>query len=48
VADVPTKNSWGLVRMDRTAKMQQELSKKKESHNTVMQNPRLWRSDWRK
>jgi len=47
VADVPTKNSWGLVRMDRTAKMQQEL-KKKESHNTVMQNPRLWRSDWRK
>jgi hypothetical protein len=43
VADVPAKNSWGLVRMDRTAKMQQELKKKKKKPN-----PRLWKSDWRK
>jgi len=43
VADAP-KNSWGLVRMDRTAKMQQELKKKKKKKV----NPRLWQSDWRK
>jgi len=41
VADAP-KNSWGLVRMDRTSKMYEELKKKKTK-------PRdLWRRDWNK
>tara|TARA_R100000750_G_C2287528_1_gene73615 strand:- start:371 stop:505 length:135 start_codon:yes stop_codon:yes gene_type:complete len=44
VADAP-KNSWGLVRMDRTAKMQQELKKKKKEKEI---NPRLWRRDYNK
>jgi hypothetical protein len=43
VADAP-KNSWGLVRMDRTAKMQEELKKKKKK--TKPRN--LWRRDWQK
>jgi hypothetical protein len=42
VADAP-KNSWGLVRMDRTSKMYEELKKKNKN------KPRdLWRRDWNK
>jgi hypothetical protein len=36
------KNTWGLVRMDGTSKLQWKLKEKKET------NPRFWRSDWRK
>ena len=43
VRPVQSKNTYGLVRMDRTAKMYQELQKKKETP------PRpLWRSDYAK
>jgi len=44
VADAP-KNSWGLVRMDKTAKMQQKLREKKKEKEI---NPRLWRRDYNK
>jgi|TARA_R100000750_G_C2326068_1_gene88222 hypothetical protein len=44
VADAP-KNSWGLVQMDRTAKMQEQLKKKQKKKEI---SPRLWKSDWRK
>jgi len=37
------KKSWGLVRMDRTSKLQKELQEKNKEPN-----PRLWKSDWRK
>ena len=37
------KTTWGLVRMDETSKLYQELKKKKKETN-----PRLWRTDWRK
>ena len=36
------KNTWGLVQMDETSKLQQKLKEKKKL------NPRLWRTDWRK
>jgi len=38
------KDTWGLVRMDGTSKLQWELKKKEKKKD----NPRLWRSDWRK
>ena len=41
-------NFGGLVQMDRTTKMQQELKIKKQLKNPVIKNPRLWRSDWKK
>jgi len=44
VRPVQSKNNHGLVRMDRTAKMYQELQKKEEKTP-----PRpLWRSDYAK
>jgi hypothetical protein len=45
VRPVQSKNTYGLVRMDRTAKMYQELQKKEEEKTP----PRpLWRSDYAK
>ena len=41
----PVSSKWGLVKMDRTAVMYQELQKKKEEKTT----PRpLWRRDYAK
>lgn len=45
VRPVQSKNNWGLVRMDGTAKLQWEL-KKAEEEKSMKRN--LWKSDWRK
>jgi len=42
VANTPTKKTWGLVQMDGTSKLYKMLKKKKKD------NPRLWRTDWKK
>jgi len=41
---VQSKNTYGLVRMDRTAKMYQELQKKEEKKV----KREFWKCDWRK
>ena len=38
-----SKNNWGLVRMDGTAKLQWELKKAEEETKRS-----FWKSDWRK
>ena len=40
-----SKNNWGLVRMDGTAKLQWEL-KQQENEKKMKRN--FWKSDWRK
>ena len=43
VRPVQSKKTWGLIQMDKTAEMNQELQKKEETP------PRpLWRSDYAK
>ena len=44
VRPVQSKNTYGLVRMDRTAKMYQELQKKEEK---ITPRP-LWKRDYAK
>ena len=46
VKPVLSKNRWGLVRMDATAKLQWELNGKAEEEKSMKRN--LWKSDWRK
>ncbi len=42
-------NSWGLVRMCKTAKLYKQLNKAtKNSTVVVKKNPRLWKKDWNK
>ena len=42
-------NSWGLVRMCKTAKLYKQLNKAtKNSTVVIKKNPRLWKSDWKK
>ena len=43
-----SKNTWGLVRMDGTSKLQWELKKKKKAVTGDNISPRLWKSDWQK
>ena len=43
VRPVQSKNNWGLVRMDGTAKLQWELKKAEEKTKRS-----FWKSDWRK
>ena len=42
-------NSWGLVRMCKTAKLYKELTKATQQHTIIVtKNPRLWKNDWKK
>jgi hypothetical protein len=41
----PVSSKWGLVRMDRTAIMYQELQKKEEEKKVKRE---FWKCDWRK
>ena len=42
-------NSWGLVRMCKTAKLYKQLNKAtKKTTVVVTKNPRLWKNDWNK
>jgi|TARA_Y100000296_G_scaffold35764_1_gene41463 hypothetical protein len=43
VVNTPIKKTWGLVQMDGTSKLQWNLKKEKKRNN-----PRLWKSDWKK
>jgi len=41
--------SWGLVRMCKTAKLYEKLTKATQQHTIIVtKNPRLWKNDWRK
>jgi len=41
----PVPSKWGLVQMDRTAIMYQELQKKEEEKKVKRE---FWKCDWRK
>ena len=42
-------NSWGLVRMCKTAKLYKQLNKATIGLTVVVKkNPRLWKNDWKK
>ena len=42
-------NSWGLVRVCKTAKLYKQLNKATMKSTVVIKkNPRLWKSDWKK
>jgi len=42
-------NSWGLVRMCKTAKLYKKLTKATKQHTIIVtKNPRLWKNDWKK
>ena len=43
VRPVQSKNNWGLVRMDGTAKLQWELKRQENEKKRS-----FWKSDWRK
>ena len=46
VRPVQSKNNYGLVRMDRTAKMYQELLNKEEEEKPKERE--FWKCDWKK
>jgi len=43
-----SKNTWGLVRMDGTSKLQWRLKQEQKGDTGIKISPRLWRSDWQK